>query len=92
MTSNIYAIRDTKAETILGGLHIFKHQAVAIRFFGDLAADPQTNVCRHIADHELVVLGSFDEDSTLIVGFVAPHVIITGTAWKAAQAEGPSLV
>ena len=83
MKKSIYAIVDTKAETIIGGLHLFAHEAAAVRFFGDIASDAQTMVARHIGDHQLLELGEIDETT----GDIRPdsRVVITGAAWKAAQ-------
>lgn len=83
MKKTIYAIMDTKAETIIGGLHLFAHEAAAIRFFGDIASDAQTMVARHIGDHELIQVGYCDEATGQVEASLA--VVITGAAWKAAQ-------
>ncbi|WNK14108.1 MAG: nonstructural protein [Microvirus sp.] len=87
MTTGIYAIKDTLADTIIGGLHLFKHDAAAIRFFGDVASEKNTIVNKHVSDHELVHLGSLDETSGSLV---ADHrVIMTGAAWLAASTPNP---
>jgi len=85
----IYAIRDTLAETLLGGLHLFITDAQAIRFFGDLASDNQTAIARHPNDHELVKLGELDERTGVVQAFVSPFVVITGAQWRAAQTPTP---
>lgn len=64
MKLGIYAIRDTVADTIVGGLHVFKHDAVAVRFFMDIASDHQTMVARHLGDHEMVKVGELNEDGS----------------------------
>jgi len=84
MISRIYAIRDVVADALVGGLHLHAHEAAAVRFFSDVASDPQTLVARHIADHELVFLGGIQTDTGLIDS-VVPHVVITGQAWAAAR-------
>lgn len=84
VSKGIYAIRDSKAETIIGGVHLFAHQAAAVRFFGDIASDSQTMVARHINDHELLYLGQIAEETGVIVS-VVPELVISGAAWKAAQ-------
>lgn len=91
MSPQIFAIRDIKANQIVGGLHIFKHQAVAVRFFGDIASNPETMINRHIDDHELIVLGTYDEDTLTINALLAPFVVIAGFAWLASQATAPKL-
>lgn len=81
----LYAILDTAAAMIIGGVHVFPNDAPAIRFFGDLVADPQTMMGRHPKDHQLLCIASLDEEdgSLLTEGF--PQVVITGDAMKAAQ-------
>lgn len=79
----IYAILDTVSDMILGGLHLFPHDAPAVRFFGDLCADPQTSLGRHPDDHELILVGAIDEHNNMIA--LERTTIITGKAWNAAQ-------
>jgi len=86
MVRTLYTVRDTLAETILGGIQIFITDAQAIRFFGDIAGDKQTAIARHPHDHELIKLGELDESTGTLTAFVAPHVVITGAQWLAAQA------
>lgn len=83
MKKGIYAIYDLSAESIVGGLHLFANDASAVRFFGDVALDTQTFVSRHIEDHELRELGILDEMQCDIVS--DSRVVVTGSAWKAAQ-------
>lgn len=90
MTKRLYVLRDTLAETILGGLHLFAHDASAVRFFGDLMSDPNTMLHRHPQDHDLMVIGELiDGLVPEIIPFTHPQVVITGAAWKAAQAPAP---
>lgn len=76
MKIGIYAIRDTAADSIIGGLHMFKHDAVAVRFFMDIASDHQTMVARHLADHEIVKVGDIEESGA---GIQPPHDNTYGT-------------
>lgn len=82
MNAKIYAIRDTVAESIIGGLQLHKHDAAAVRTFGDIAADPQTQLHRHVADFELVCLGRLNGLDEIEADYT---VIITGAQWAAAQ-------
>lgn len=89
MNMLICAIRDTLSMTIVGGLQVFPHPAPAVRFFGDVCKDAQTNVARHVGDHELIHLANLiqtDDGVTRIDGFDTPTVLITGDQWSAAQA------
>lgn len=82
---NIYAIRDLVANSLLGGLHLFRHPAPAVRFFGDIAADQQTMIARHPQDYDLIRIGALDEDTFVVTPLPIPEVIITGAAYVAAQ-------
>lgn len=90
MNRQIYAIRDTLSGQYLGGLQLFPADAPAVRFFSDIAIDPQTMIARHPQDHELVSLGYLDDDG-IIVASEKPIVVITGAAWKAAQTPSEDL-
>lgn len=91
----LYGIRDRVAMAMTGGhVHVFGHDTVAIRFFHDVCSAPDTIISRHIDDFELVCLGTMEDDGSLgpdtktndFESFV-PRIVMTGTAWKALQAE-----
>lgn len=81
MHANIYAVRDTVADAIVGGLQLHRADAAAIRTFGDIASQRDSIVAMHPGDFELVCLGSIDGLS------ITPdaRVVITGAQWLAAQ-------
>lgn len=82
--TTIYAIIDKKADAIIGGLQLHKHEAAAVRVFVDIASDPNTMVARHPEDFDLIAIGALMEDHT-IVATARPLVIVTGTAIKASM-------
>lgn len=90
MTKGIYVIRDERAETSLGGPLVFPHHAVAVRFFGDLAKDPQSAINKHLNDHTLLYIGTYDEETCVIIPTESVQVILTGEAWAATQAQAQS--
>lgn len=84
MTSQLklYAIIDTKAKAIIGGAQLFRHHAVAIRYFGDVASVENSAVARHPEDYELHQLAVLDDDNRL----TAKHeIIMTGHDWHRAS-------
>lgn len=87
----IYAIVDTLAESIIGGLHMFKHDAAAVRFFSDVASQPDTIIAKHLNDHQLVCLGTLDESTCqlTVTDITHPRVVLTGSAWFLSRAEEP---
>lgn len=78
----LYSIRDVLAESF-GPIVAMAADAPAVRMFGDVASDPQTNVHRHLGDHELVCLGELRDDGGIVPDF---RVVITGDQWRNAQA------
>lgn len=84
MRIGIYAILDTKAEALIGGLQLHKHVAAAIRQFSDIALDPQTMIHRHPEDFTLIHLGDITE-TNVIEAHYDYIVVITGSAWAAAM-------
>jgi len=78
----IAAIVDTLANDVVGPIQAFRHPAQAIRFFSDVAGDPQTMINKHVEDYQLIQFATLEDDLTFAV---ARDVIITGSQWKAAQ-------
>lgn len=81
MHRKIIAIIDLKAEDIVGPLWLFRHDAVALRQFIDIAEQKDTQVHQHLEDYELVELGQLEEDNQTITP--TNRVITTGKALKA---------
>lgn len=76
MVKRVYAIRDIVAGALAGGLIALHNDDVALRFLGDVLSQ-ENNISRHPNDHELLTLGTIDEDSCVIEAFVTPHVVTT---------------
>lgn len=74
-------------DTVGDALFVVAAAPVAIRQFGDIASQPNTQVARHIGDYELVQLGTLEDDLTITP---TRAVLITGEQWKAAQDPGPN--
>lgn len=81
---NLYGIIDTLANDLVGSVLIFKADVAAIRFFGDIAAHPESQVNKHPEDYHLVCFGVLDDDMTIIT---EKRTIITGAQWTAAQQQ-----
>lgn len=86
----IYAVRDTVAQDIIGGLHLHRHDAAAVRMFIDAATDKGTRIAQHPQDYELICLGYTDETGQLYDSPDAPDdtigppsTILTGKQWLA---------
>lgn len=82
--AGIYAIFDTVAGQIIGGLAFHKHEAAAIRFFSDVAVLENSQVGKHPADFELIRLGYIGQDNKTIVPDYS--MVLSGAKWAAAQA------
>lgn len=79
-THGIYAIYDLQAEEIVGGLHIHRNNAAAIRMFNDVAMADQTMVNRHTIDYNLIKIADLDI-STAALHAITPETVLTGEAW-----------
>lgn len=79
MPRKIIAIIDTLSNDVAGQLMLFPHDAPAIRFFGDVATHPESQVAKHIEDYQLVQLGILDDDCSIITD---RRILITGSQWK----------
>nr|DAO19641.1 MAG TPA: DNA binding protein [Microviridae sp.] len=75
----LYALFDNKANTTFGPVMTCRTQAEALRYFGDITADPQSLPGKHTGDFDLIELATYDENSGIIVGHQkGPETIITG--------------
>lgn len=79
---SLYAVRDNVAGMLIGGIIVVRHEAAAIRTFGDIASQPDSIVRLHPADFDLLRLGHLDDAMQLVPDF---GVVITGAQWHAAQ-------
>lgn len=82
--NTIYAIYDTVAKSITGGLYLHKHEASAVRFYADVASDPNTMIAKHPQDFDLIRLG-YIKDHKALDGDYA--IILKGSVWAAARDE-----
>lgn len=88
MRTGIYAIHDIVADTIVGGLHLHKHHAPAVRMFTDIAGSKDTSINKHPNDFVLIQLGTLVHDETGLS--IQPHydVVIKGAQWAAMNNHG----
>lgn len=83
-TRNLYAIEDTVANDLIGGIHIHRHEAAAIRMFSDVAQLEGSMINRHPQDYQLIQLGHLDEKNQLVENY---KLVMTGLQWAAAQQQ-----
>lgn len=57
---NLYAILDTVADDLVGGIMLDTHDAPVARLFREMATRENTKISIHLADFELVRLGTID--------------------------------
>ncbi|AXH73664.1 MAG: nonstructural protein [Microviridae sp.] len=91
MRMGVYAVRDRLAMAYIGGLQLFPHDAVAVRMFGDVAAQPDSVIGAHVEDHELHCLGYFEHETGLEEILNPGRVVITGEAWRASTTRAPDV-
>lgn len=82
----IYAILDHVSGDLVGGLHLHKHQATAVRFFGDIANMQNSQIAIHPNDFALVLLGTIDDQHNITP---ARETVLEGATWAAAQKDRP---
>lgn len=79
----IIAIIDTVTNDFAGPVQIHRHEAAAQRFFADIARMEGGAVQRYLRDHELVQLGTLDDDTLEITA--DKKILMTGKQFLAAQ-------
>lgn len=80
--SGVYAINDTVAAQLVGGLYAHKHEAAAVRFFCDVAAMSDSLVGKHPQDFDLIRLGFITHENELVPDAA---LILKGSTWASAQ-------
>lgn len=77
MIKRIYAVRDSLAGALAGGLIVLANDNVALRFLGDIMKG-ENNISAHPDDFELVSLGEIDEESDCVISaFVVPSIVMS---------------
>ena len=80
MKVRIYGFHDRASQSFIGdtaGLVLFKHDAVALRSFGDLCRQEGSIFAKHPQDYELISLGEFDTETGILEPWAAPAVLAT---------------
>lgn len=83
----LYAIVDEVADAIIGGIQLHKHDAAAIRTFGDIARTEGSMINRHPTDFALMRVG-FLMDDHRIDALPSAELVLTGAQWQSAQQAG----
>lgn len=79
MKLQCYSLFDTKAAAFGTPFFMFNDQ-VALRAFGDLTNDPQSNVHAHPEDYILYCIGEFDDKGAEYVSKSPPAVIANASS------------
>lgn len=88
-TQGLYAVRDLVSSSFLGGIHLFRADAAAIRMFGDAVSMEGSALGAHPDDYVLVRLGILDDETGQITA--SYDVVVSGSAIVAARTPSPSL-
>lgn len=83
---SLYAIRDKKAETLLGNVVMMHNDVVATRMFKEAAASKDTPINKYPEDFELLRIAEIDEDSGAVKGYDTPSAVYDGSVWLAEMA------
>lgn len=76
MFATLFCVFDNKANEMMGGVQIQKHDALAIRTFTDAIKHPESRLVLHPDDYELRKLGYINTESGQIDP-QTPEVVIT---------------
>lgn len=74
----IVAIRDVKTAAYMVPV-FFLSTGQALRWFGDLVNDRQTDVGKHPEDYALWSLGGFDQQAGTVIPIEQPFILQTAT-------------
>lgn len=83
MKQAIYAVYDRKAQSLVGGLFMYRHPAAAIRYFTDGLQQKDTVLSMHPEDFVLYRLGHLNEDGLSIEP--DQELVLSGESWLASQ-------
>lgn len=78
----VYGILDNVTNEFIGNLILMRHDAAAIRLYGDAAEAQNSQIAKRPHDYDLVKLGYLTEDNHIIDNY---QVVLTGTQWAASQ-------
>lgn len=81
----VYVVIDQTAKSVLGSLLCFQNDNLAVRFFDDLARDPQGSVSRHVQEYKIVQVGEVSQESGQLFPLKRIREVYTGAKWMAAQ-------
>lgn len=77
MRTQMYSVHDTIAGTFFNPFTMHNDQ-VAARWFRDELGEPTSNLSRHPADFDLVLLGDFDQETGQIRPESDPRIVMCG--------------
>ena len=86
MTHKLYVIFDAASDSVIGGVHAFPHDAVAVRMFGEIASNPQTDVCKYPKDFSLRCVGVIDLSTGVIIPRRDIDTVMSAELFKAVSA------
>lgn len=88
----LYQVYDREAQAGLGIIMSDRRDAPVIRTFNAVLANKETLPGQYPDHFELRLLGTQDEQTSIIEGLNPPQIIATGAAWAAAQNQDLKLV
>lgn len=91
MISNVYAVRDVKADAFVSPFFRRTHKE-AMRYFGDAVVSKDTMFHAHPEDFQLFCLGQFDDETGLLVGLTQTQFLVSATEFIPIVREQESVV
>jgi len=82
MIRKIFSVYDCKSELYLNPFFM-STKGEALRAFGDIANDPQSQIGKHPCDFSLMEIGSFDDAKGMVMPMLTPLSLGVAIEFKA---------
>lgn len=84
MQLQVFSIFDEKGQ-IFSQPFFLQHQGIALRSFGDLVNDPQSQINKHASDYKLYKLGTYDDQTGALKSEALPIFLANASEFKQQQ-------
>lgn len=89
MLLKTFSIRDAKSTTFTL-VNAFINRAVALRWFGDLCKNPQSDMAKHPEDYDLFESGEYDDETGKLFPYsVGPQHVAKAIDYVVTESDVP---
>ena len=79
--TNLYALYDDEAQTVVGPIFAEVRHAPAVRMFNELLADPNTLPGKYPEHFRLIWVGILETEEAIITPHQKPETLLAGKQW-----------